>query len=182
MRDAVKTKIDFYERWAKGEFGNRLRVWNSIAEIDPSYTGPIGIRNKVPGGRWCRYAIPQKDLEKVRQEFINDGAPASTMTYGEMAPDDKMTLQGELIQTECGLRLHYSLAKRLMRDALRERSFYVEGIRVYHLLRTYCDGSSYDDLMDLLDNYPGHAIEFSCYTHRLGTCNRNTIIWEVRDY
>jgi hypothetical protein len=50
-------------------------------------------------------------------------------------------------------------------------------------LRRYLDSSSYDDLMDLVETFPEHVIEFGAYETNLGNIpGRNTVIWEVRKY
>ena len=48
------------------------------------------------------------------------------------------------------------------------------------LLHHHCDASSFDDLMELLDTYPGAVIEFSTYPFAVGRMNRNMIVWEIR--
>lgn len=180
----VLTKSDYYKRWLQGEFGNRLRAWQSYADLLASdYTGRVGVRYKEPGSPYCRYAVQIADVPSVISAFVLDGADPAKFTIGEMAPDDCITCQGELQQGLNSYDLFYStLHGKQMRDALRLEPQWASGARVPRILRHFMDGSSYDDVMELIDSYPDHVIEFSCYDRPVGNCRRNTLIWEVRYY
>jgi hypothetical protein len=58
-----------------------------------------------------------------------------------------------------------------------------EGSAALLLLRTVLNENSFDDLMTLLDDYPGHVVELSATDKCYGTHpGRSAIIWEVRAY
>jgi hypothetical protein len=70
-----------------------------------------------------------------------------------------------------------------MRTALSLENRHAENSVAVAILRHFLDGSSYDDLVDLLDLYDGAAIEFSVCDRPVGDLDhRNTIFWEVRHY
>ena len=69
-----------------------------------------------------------------------------------------------------------------MRDCLKN-GIQLNGLNVKMLLLKYIYPNSFNDIMELIDIYPEHVIEFSTYEMPLGDCiNRNTVIWEVRQY
>jgi len=103
----------------------------------------------------------------------------------ETAPDERNTLQGELVRTARGLEgyLGVRTGKR-MRLAMAEGLLTPRrGVEVQLLLDQFMDASSREDVNYLLDRYDGAVIEFCCYDLNVGVLpHRNTIIWEVRHY
>ena len=179
----VKTKEQFYELWQKGLFGNKLQTWNSLEEIKQSgYGGLITIRSKEVASAFQSYNVPLMEIEKTRAEWIKQGYDPNLITFNESAPDHLLLLQGELMEYNNGLYLFYSQEKVKMREALKEGREAI-GKEAEQLLRKHCNQVSFQDIMDLLQRFPGHVIEFSTYSCMLGNIpGRNTIIWEVRKY
>jgi hypothetical protein len=106
------------------------------------------------------------------------------MVLGEATPNDRIVLQGELVEEpHCGYALHYSTVKANMRDALKQAPRNHLGPGALLILKAALDASSYADMRALLDRYPGATIEFTCYETNVGIVpGRNTVIWEVRHY
>ncbi len=169
----LDTKRKFYSAQAKGLTGNALYVWHSVEEWRASgYGGPVALRSTTPGGKF----MPFITLAAIRRTFV-----AGQHMICAHAPDDYLTIQGEMQRSTSYLDLHYSTVPGLtMREALPKYGKHTSGLMALHLLRSHADAASYDDLWDLLDTYPGAVIEFSTYPFPVGRCNRNTIIWEVR--
>jgi hypothetical protein len=67
-----------------------------------------------------------------------------------------------------------------MRLALAEETLHATGLKAKIILESLLDPTSYDAIIDLLEKYDGHVIEFSCWERKVGI--RRTMIWEVRDY
>lgn len=85
------------------------------------------------------------------------------------------------MQSEQGLQLFYSEVKKPMRDSLKEGGKQVTGVVASMTLRHFMNPKSYDWLQVLLDRYPYHVVEFSCYGVCWGTLiGYNTAFWEVR--
>src|SRR5690606_4325789 len=143
MRKPVRTKPEFYDRWLKGEFGNRLRVWSTYEDLLASdYRGLIGVRSKLPG-RPMKYNVAIPDI----LDYIKSiGSSPENHTYGEMAPDDCILMQGEVFQYHSGLRLHYSYAKEHMRPALIAAPRHADGLLAISIMRKFMDAASYDDI------------------------------------
>ena len=79
--------------------------------------------------------------------------------------------------------LTYSTIKKPMNPALKEETKYAAGLNALLLLKKSLCPSSFDNLETLLDIYPESVIEFGAYEVNVGVIpNRNTLIWEVRNY
>lgn len=177
----VTNKVDFYQRFYAGEFGNHGPMWKSLSDWRKSrYANPIAIRTVKIGGR-CDYNIPRSEVESRTAEFIRQGW--KELNWSAMAPTDRTIVQGEACLLPGGLSLYVSREKLPMRDALRVGGRQLNGVLAHALLRGACDPDSYDQLNHLLDSYDGHVVEFSTFECCWGVIdNRNTVIWEVRKY
>lgn len=187
----MRSKRDFVVRYAAGEFGNASPTWNTFEEFDAitrqrypdaweAERAPIRyhLRNRVAGGATYYNLNTYEAYVRWAQQ------PDRSQWYlSQMAPTDKTLLQGEVMETEKGLSLFYSTVAKPMRDALKEQSATVYGLQATSLLRTHLCARSYDWLMELLQLYPNHVVEFSAYSVKFGTLpNYNTVFWEVRLY
>jgi hypothetical protein len=57
------------------------------------------------------------------------------------------------------------------------------GVTATTLLRSTMSAASYDDLQELLVEYPDHVVEVSVLSTNFGTCpGRNAIVWENRRF
>ncbi len=69
-----------------------------------------------------------------------------------------------------------------MRPAMKNPDI-ATGLKAKIVLEQYLNPSDYDCIMELLDIYQDHIIEFSIFEKFVGNIShRNTIIWEVRNY
>ena len=176
---APKTKAEFYGRWFNGEFGNFPRSWNTLSDfLESDYHGLLSVRSKTPGGP-CWYNVDSKEVRKA--VFTQ-----SNLAFNESMPDDKLVIQGQAWRDETGLRLEYCCTPNLkFREAIGnpENMRQATRLEAAFLLKQHLDPNSYDDLMELLTQYPDAHIEFSAYSINVGVCpNRGTVIWEVRNY
>jgi hypothetical protein len=179
-----------YPLYHRGLFGNRLRTWDNLFDIiDSGYRGTISLRYRgANAGMFTAYNVPVGEWDNVIAPMIKQGADINLFTANESAPDERLTIQGEVCRTpELGLTLRYSTEKVKMRVAM-ENPLYCHGLRAKFLLQQYMTPSDYDDLNELLDEYDNGdvhrtTVEFSAYDHELGDCpHRKTIFWEVRHY
>jgi len=174
----VKNKKTFYELWRRGRFGNTLRSWADMQSFRAArYTGITGLRDMRPGGTFIK-DIPAANVER---HFI-----AETHVICEAASDERLTIQGEIqLSSYCGYDLRYSIVPGYrMRDGLARFQQHASGLNALCQVRSRMDPASWDDLREILEDYPGAVVEFSCYAMEVGNCRgRNTIFWEVRtDY
>ena len=186
----VKTKRQNYSLYFLGAYGNTAIKWGSVGEIIRSgWEGEVCIRSTRGMDRdKVGYNVPVENLEQKLREYEAQGIPRSVLTFNEPMPDEFLTIQGEVMRSHEGMRLFYSTVKKPMNEALREKPESAVNFAALLLLKRSLCPSSYDDLMGLLDVFSGDqsktsVIEFSTYSIDVGRIpNRNTVIWEVRNY
>lgn len=174
------TKTESLELLRRGALGNTLRTWESFEHLlFDGYQGPLTIRSRVPGSTECYFKVPYWTVLSRASVFWDP----TRYYFNESAPDEHLVLQGEVTRETWGLELKYSTKPGLvMREAMRDAQW-ARGLVADMLLRAHLDASSYDALMELLDTYPNHVVEFSTYSRALGAIpGRNTVVWECRDY
>lgn len=180
----VLSKSDFAVRYQRNEFGNASPTWDNITEfLRAKYTGPIHIRNRLPGEEtW--YNIPAGRVLEVYNRILDAGKyREQDLYFSAMCPTEKTLFQGEVQRSKNYLDLTYTTVAKPMRDALREQTLHASGIGAWCLLRTYLCPNSYDWLQQLFDNYPDHVVEFTTLSTEWGTIpGYNTIFWECRAY
>lgn len=181
----VTSKRDFVRRYEAGEFGNRAPTWNTLEEyLASGYNGGrVHIRNRVAGAPTWYDIEPDAVVDKTAEIIRNEWATSDQLYFSGMAPTHLTTFQGEVQRSTNHLDLYWSTVKQPMRQSLLEGGRQSYNLSASLLLKRFFDPSSYDWLQYLLDGYPDHVIEFSCYGVYWGTVpRRNTVIWEVRAY
>lgn len=183
----VLSKADFVRRYEAGEFGNRSPTWNTLKEFlktETHWKAPktlVHIRNRIAGGRTWYNVSAGSVWYEVKRIVNRKEEREENLYFSLMAPTELTTFQGEIQQSTNYLDLYYSHVKKPMRQSLIEGGRQVSGVTAVSLLKQFMDPTSYDWVEILLHRYPGHVIEFSCYSRYWGILpGRNTIIWEVR--
>lgn len=183
--EPILSKRQFVREYKAGHFGNAAPTWNNLDEWLQDKTthakGLFHIRNRVAGGpTW--YNLQWRSVYDIWTNLVEKtGLDYSSLYISAMAPHDRGTIQGEVMQSIDHLELTYTSAKRPMRDAFAEFTATTRGIDAVRVLKHYMCPNSWDWLNYLLDAYPGHVIEFSCFSVNWGTIpHENTVWWEVR--
>ncbi len=181
----VLTKRDFVKRYAAGEFGNASPTWDNYQEWANAHGWQHGnlfhIRNRIIGETtW--YDVPVLGL-RFNWYRACELVPAQLLYISAMAPTEKTLFQGEVQRGLWGYDLTYTTVAKPMRDALQQQTYVANGIIAKLLLEHYLCSRSYEWLEYLLEEYPGHVIEFSTYSVEWGTVlGYNTVFWEIRRY
>lgn len=180
----VRNKKEMYDLYFAGEFGNKLATWESLAEcLAANYDGPVTIRYRVEGSKFCRFDIPKPEVQAQVEAWVKDGARVDLMTFNETIDTSKIVFQGEVQRDIFHYSLRYSLAQTHMRPALADAPLHAFGLRAVSILRYYLDPSSYADLEVLFDKYPDSVVEMTTVRGNIGSiASRNTVFWEVRNY
>jgi len=181
MEGPVSDKQHMYYLLSRGAFGNRFHIWENVDDFERSgFRGLCGVRcSDQPGAPYYHHLTPHQALWTAS---VFEEAGYHPVIY-EASPDQWITFQGEILETEVGLYLVYSRLKTHMRAALAGESIHVFGIVAKDLLREKLSASSYEDLQSIFDNYPSHVVEFTAYEVFVGCLKgRNAVIWEVRNY
>lgn len=179
VRPPITTKDEMYRLLAAGQLGNHIPQWFSLAEWRASgHTGEVGIRAMVPGGQFHDH-IPADHVLEICNYLTKTG---QRFNISPMFRDADILMCAEVCQAPL-LSAFWSPARIHYREALRVAGKMIYGVVANRILRHFLNENSYDDLMGLLEAYPGHAIELTCYNHCCGVLpHRNAIIWEVRQY
>jgi hypothetical protein len=163
--------VDKTGRMPPGRFGLRHR--NIIGF---PWTRPVGNARK-----FARYVGKLLKAKLLREEDV-------CVTVITDLPEEKRTLQGEIwVEPGQGLMLGWSgwlCNPYTCREEMRQPAGVVEmsGMVAKGLLDTFMDANSRAWADELLETYPGHVIEFSSFSRKLGLFGWNTLFWEVRYY
>ena len=185
----ITCKYDYYTRLARGAFGNVLRTWPSREAWEESgFDGLMGLRYNSPLPR-CPFvtSIPANRILVHYHLWLNAGWEPGRIIFCEAAPHDRNLLQGEVRRcAPAGLYLDYSTQTGLdMRAAMRDEAGWqhTEGLKARQILQWGLNAQSYADIMELLNIWDDHTVEFSAFNTLVGELpGRNACIWEVRYY
>lgn len=181
----IENKEQCYLLYHAGIFGNKALTWKSYQEIIKSgWKGLVCIRGRISLERGkVVYNVNINEVPEIINQFEKQGISKNNLSFNQSMPDEHLIIQGEIMKTSRGLFLLYTTKKVPMNIALKQESLYAEGLKAKMLLETFMFPSSYSDLNALFDLFPDSVIEFSIYDVAVGNIpNRNTVIWEVRNY
>lgn len=193
----ISNKVIMYECLRKGLFGAAFRIWYSVDDLrQDGYNGFLGVREGSGRAGKLVFYDSVDDIDDQIKQFI-------CPIYCEGSRYDNIVFSGEVRKTgDDDLQLTYSFEKNNLRDILSGQSISgkidnpnelndqtkVGLLAAFHrhadmLLRKYLSESSYEDMMALIQMFPGHVIEFTTYNVFVTELSgRNTVIWEVRMY
>jgi len=185
----VKSKKECYQLYEAGLFGNKALTWNSYQDIlDSSWRGLICMRSKRGIARKkVQYDLTLEQTRDKIQEWEKLGIREQDISFNQSMPNQDLLIQGEIMNNPFsqpfGLYVLYTTVKKPMNLGLREQSLHTSGLEALMLLKRNLWPSDYEDIRTLLELYPEAAIEFSTYNTVVGDIqNRNTVIWEVRNF
>lgn len=187
----VLNKSDMIRRWADGEFGNSIKCWDSWGAYSADVKAGrwpgdsvIALRYKDPGAPFCRYDLTYSAAWDQMLTWMNDPTfdPSRVWVNDSNNPDRYLRIQGEVARSHRGLELRWSPLKKKMRLALAEDERNTVGLKAKLILEHYLDPCDYDWIMELLDRYPDHVVEFSVWGVPFGVLQRRMIVWECRLY
>lgn len=177
----IENKLQMYELYEKGEFGNKFPCWNSLEDyLASGYEELVALRHKTNG--MGGFFLPDLGKEEVKREIKNRNLGRNEIHITACAPDELRTIQGEVMQSEDYFTLFYSHLKKPMRQALMEGGIHSKGFHSHITLQMYMDRSSFENMNELFYKYPDHVIEFTCFRKSVGELRWNTVFWEVRHY
>lgn len=170
-------------------FGNKLKTWLSYEALledvaADRYDGLVTVRTTLGPGGPTLYEIPIHYIPAVQRLWKEkNNISVDKLIFNENAPDEFIKIQGYVKRTESGLEFWYSKLKTKMNLALKKDGKLAYGLKALALLTENLDPSSFENLEQLMEDFPDRVIECSCYEIDLGNIpNRNTIFWEARDY
>lgn len=182
----ISDKEMMYGLLRAGRFGNALLTATSLEELRLRHSGLVGLRymGTTSGKRW--FQLDLKNDDEVRAcvgRWVSQGADPTFIVYCQQSPP--CTMNAEVTGTAVRPILRYHLNQGMSnREAMLDSGAVdVEGLRALCVLRSFLTPSSFDDVCELLDEWPDHVIEFTTFHSPLGWARgRNHVVWEVRDY
>lgn len=176
----ISTKTQMYDLLKRGVLGNTVRHYGSLEELMSDETVEwVGCRCLQVNRPWRLYCCRKHELLAGLRERGYDG---TGLEFYESPPDAFRRIQGELMRGPWGLQFRYTFAPGPMRLALESNEQHAWGLEARMLLQKHADPACYDWLMDLLDTYDGHVVEFTSYSIPVGVLQQPWLIWEVRAY
>ena len=183
MNQPLDTKAKMYAALLGGRLGNHAMAWDSLEALAASpYRGHVSLRAKDVANPVRLYHLKFDDVPGA-VAGLPEAQHAAELVFSESPPDAERTLQGEVMRGVGGrLALTYSYYPAPMRLAFEKETLHAFGLVADLLLRAHLDPCDRDWLMTLLDDYPGHVIEFSGFRVPVGVLRRRMLVWEVRLY
>lgn len=179
----VHCKKEMYRLMKEGEFGNYNLHWDSVhswALVQMFGTkAPLWGLRSMGAGKNLRLDVPTMEVAKTVEKEFPNGCQISPMV------DQWLTFRGEVMNDPANgglvLRGGSGLRDVKWREFFRDHAVNIKGLSAYQMLRKFLYLGDYEDLMDLMDRYPDHVVEFTSCNRYVGAIpRRNTIIWEVR--
>lgn len=182
----IKTKAEFYAEQKALRCGNHYPQYTYAELVESGYTGLISVRDLTKGGRSnTTREIHRRPTDKIPIELrCKDAGVAFIPT----PRDEHITFQGEYTEGGGWAELRYTHVKLPMLYAFKKQSLRATGVTARYLLRKYLDPSSLETVDELIELHTDFShvyvptIEFTSYDVGVGIWNRNTVVWEVRNY
>ena len=178
----IRNREEYFDLWARDVIGNHLRIWNTVEEI-PEGIESVMVREVNPNGGGG-FVNVMKTTSVRKLQFLK------RVVYNELAPDELATMQAYIRKENGIIYLEAKLTARArlptrperMRQAIKRAKCF-EGLQALHIVRNRVSPRDYEDIVEMLDAYPGHVLEFTSYACGVGWAKHsNVIFWELRGY
>lgn len=111
------SKVQYYQLWSAGKLGNKPASWDNLDSfLSSSYLGLVNVRCVIPGSPHMVYGVPKSG---VVDWIKGTGLADNQFKFNEPMPDNKLTIQGEVMHDHRGYSLFFSQEKTTMRQALK---------------------------------------------------------------
>ena len=184
----IPNKEVMYQLLLSGQLGNTPFATDDVEEAlrhNLKY-GPkvFGIRGMQLGRSYLKAPIKAGQLRVAVAEAIIACGEGNFKIY-ETSDDYRVTMQGEFTTDPyCGYHLCWTKGQRYLKFLHDMEHFHSYGLEALSILRKYSDSASWiEELTNMYgSNTESTVVEFSCFSKPWGHLNKNTIIWEVRNY
>lgn len=184
--DTITSKLQSVALFKQGFFGNKVQQWDTYNQLMKSeYAGKVTIRQKkrAYGGRGVSIFGVQKQavrrqIEALRRRNVSE----DTLYFNEALEPKYVVLQGELMRTERGLYLYGSTEQDHMHLSLQKNPLHLLGLECIMLLKRFVCERGLECIMELLERFKDHVVEFTSCSKSWGDLGWRTVIWEVRKF
>jgi hypothetical protein len=186
-RSPVLNKPDFTRRAKRGEFGNTLGSWPSIDAAEAAgFKGPtFWFRGRQAGWPYTETHLPWADRrELMAKKLAESGTPADQILICEdEPPGSRRLIQGNVWWPRSDqFILEYDTSQDSVRAATDRGLTHAEGLAAREILRARLEPRDYEAVLELLETYRDHVVEFTAFDRTMGLLERCIVIWEVRKY
>lgn len=164
---------------------NHFQSWNTYQQLRESgYYGWTTIRSFV---RDSPFFVPQVEPGLVLptlQYLQGKGANLDDL-YIQEIPDPQSIrryINFEVQQTPQFFLLKYGTGQVNLRHDLEENGIEVYGLKAAAVLKHYLGPDCYDELHELLEQFPCVCFEGTRFNQPVGTRHSELVIWEGRNY
>jgi len=178
----ITSKRKWYEVDATGLFNRpRLHTWREFKALrgkDCDAKRGFGVRWLEPGHEWLGVMTWHQAVFVLLAGIrLGHYAPGDFLV-SECTPIGSLVVQGEAAWVGGLFQCIASTVKLPMREAFKLGTF--QATRAW--LRAAMGGEDYGRLMETLEQWPGHAVEFTLFNERVGIHRERLVVWEVRCY
>jgi hypothetical protein len=135
----------------------------------------------IPSQAYCELLLAAATLELDGVPELIDGARIQDLDLWPAIPNELVAFQGEVYRSFRGIEMRTSTDRCFMRDAMQEPK-HSWGLPAKLELESRLDAHDYERLMQLIEDYPDHTIEFTQLHQVLLPLTSRLIVWEVRAY
>lgn len=129
-----------------------------------------------------RYRLSFPEMVRHCRHLRRLGFSEEDFLLDESAPDHRVTLQAEVMNSDRFLEMRYALHSGVGMRQAYGRMKHVHGAVVPVILKTYLDANSWDNLQEILATYRDSVVELSAYDVSVGQLGWNSICWECRNF
>jgi hypothetical protein len=184
MTAKIANKADMYAALARGDFGNTIPQYFSVADwCATNPRGMWGIRTLRPGGP-CYMYVPTDRVLELARDLIARGHEINISQMIDATC--RVTLWADVQDSDAGLVVYgveYPPVGASWRATMPTYGKHWRGLAGLMVLRRHLNPSSLADLDVLRERYPGAVVELSACDRSIGRVpGRNAVVWEVRHY
>lgn len=194
----VKSKGEYFRRAAEGEFGEQWRPVGPATSAESyrivrhSGASKVVVRHRtradwksrmidVFSWDWAQLLCEAATLHIGEETNPINGADIRDLDLWPAIPNELVAFQGEVYRSFRGIEMRTSTDQCFMRDAMQEPK-HSWGLPAKMELESRLDAHDYERLMQLIEDYPDHTIEFTQLHSVLLPLTSRLIVWEVRAY
>lgn len=174
-------KSDWYEFSEAGVLNTSPRhSWDDFKKL------PVKIRKSVKFG--CRWLTPGMqwfsdfgiNVQKILQDKIDRGETTPESFVLDHYIGGNQIINGEVIYSDSVGGFHCwgsTIPDLPMRPALAQGGRSISRPELMIILGEY-----YEQLMDVVDSFPDHVVEFTFFKKFVGRFKERLVVWEIRKY
>jgi len=180
----ITNKEQYFQLASQGLLDNTLRTWKSKEDASVSNCPRFVIRSRT-GGEHRRYDVAREDLDQTVVGMVAKGADVRELIFSEWMFMDHFIIGGDVIMrqnNEIELTYTFDRAASIRETLASKEAKTATDFKAEAILWDYLDRDSYIRIINLMNVWRDHVIEFALFDYPSGMFNRPLIIFEIRCY